>query len=179
MVFLRGNTAVQIKIRMREFIKQIARIFVIAFSVAIILMSTNACGQSYTLTKAQKESTAVRAVSLRELIGENEYGQNDLAYFFSHYYDIKPEIIREDASIKNQMIGSFIHEAVQHGYKMPKKISGQDPFDPYIWLADLQIAFNRYGYMIPAEKFYEQIEGTGTIIGEHDEKVVFDHHIED
>jgi len=147
---------------------KISTILIVAFVVFSILFTTNECSG---------QNNKVYAMSLRELIKEDSTFNPDLNYYLGCYFDIKPDVVLKDETMKKQLIISFIREVENHGYKFPEKIVNADPFEPYSFIIDMNIPFDRLGYIIEADKFYEQIKGTGKKIGDHQEKTVFHHEV--
>lgn len=150
--------------------EKVRDIFVAAILWATLLTAFQACGQNF-----DKNSTTPFAGSLRDLCGYSAEGHE---YSFNTvlclYYKIETNMLDYDPELKMQLIRSFLTEAEGKGYKLPRKIRNADPFDPYNYILDLHIYYNRAGYIIPLN----DVDIKYTIIGNHDKKVVFHHDVD-
>ena len=115
---------------------------------------TSTAGQlKLTAMAEEKKSTIVHAGSLLEMYGYEEQGQeNSLDKILSHYYNVKLSYIKTDPDLKQKLINEYLEAVKEKGYKLPKKIKSTDYFEPYKFILDLQVYFNKAGYIIPADQ---------------------------
>ena len=103
--------------------------------------------------KEDKKSTVVFASSLRELHGVDADGEeNSFDMILSLYFDVNLNYILQDPGLKEKLVTEFLESMKENGYKLPKKIKNTDYFEPYKYILDLPVYFNKAGFVIPADQ---------------------------
>lgn len=93
------------------------------------------------------ETYATSLNDLYEYKEEYEY-LNRLDFVLSSYFKIKYSIIINDPYLKEKLVYEFLELCRDKGYKIPKKIKSKDFFNPFDFILDLKINFNKEGEII-------------------------------
>jgi len=127
-------------------------VLIVAISTTTVLSAQN---QSPAQVKIEQEnkSTVVHASSLREMYGYSDEGrENNLDVVLSLYYDIKYAHIVKDPALKEKLVYEFLDDLRENGYKVPKKVKAVDYFEPFNFILDMKVYFNKAGVIIPADQ---------------------------
>lgn len=99
---------------------------------------------------SQSIDNEIYATSLNDLYEykeEHEY-LNRLDLILSSYFKIKYATIENDPYLKEKLVYEFLYLCREKGYKVPKKIKSKDFFNPFDFILDLKINFNKEGEII-------------------------------
>jgi hypothetical protein len=108
--------------------------------------------KAQTSTAGQLKLTAM-AEEKKSMYGYDEQGmENSLDKVLSYYYNVKLYYVETDPDLKQKLINEYLEAVKEKGYKLPKKIKSTDYFEPYKFILDLQVYFNKAGYIIPADQ---------------------------
>lgn len=114
----------------------------------IVSITTNSVMGQTSMT-----STNSHAKSLREMYGYNQDGEeNSLDMILSLYYNISYSFVYQDPHLKQKIIDEFLDDVKERGYKVPKKVKVKNYFEPYEFILDLPIHFDKKGNIIPIDK---------------------------
>jgi hypothetical protein len=84
------------------------------------------------------------------MYGKNQEGEeNSLDIVLSLYYNISYSDIYQDSHLKQKLIDEFIEDVKVKGYKVPKKVKAKNYFEPYEFILDLEVHFDKKGNIIP------------------------------
>jgi hypothetical protein len=112
-----------------------------------------------TLTSAYSQSTNneiddhIFASSLNELYPYDEdFPINKLDFVLSMQFNINYSMVTNDSHLKQKLINELLEQITTKGYKIPKKIKVKNYFEPYEFILDLPIYFNKQGHIIEIKK---------------------------
>lgn len=106
--------------------------------------------------KADKSSTVVHASSLREMfVSETDDETFVFEIAIAGYFNVRLNYVTTDPELKNKLIKGILEDLSKNGYELPKKQKNKDYFEPYKFILDLPVYFNKTGYMIALDKIGE------------------------
>jgi hypothetical protein len=97
---------------------------------------------------AQSTETSPAFASLRQLIVDDVNETYQLEQGLSAYFNLSVGKIYNDPEFKQKLIDEFMEDVKLAGYKLPKKVK-KDYFEPYLFLLDLEIYFDKKRNIVP------------------------------
>lgn len=124
------------------------KLIIVIITTLVSITTNSVIGQS-SITN----NTNSHAKSLREMYGHNKDGEeNSLDMILSLYYNISYSNIYQDPYLKQKLIDEFLYDVKERGYKVPKKVKVKNYFEPYEFILDLPVHFNKKGDIIPIDE---------------------------